>query len=441
MFTIIQLAAAIPEYSVTVDSANPDEDVTIGVSPTDDFGQGDSATEFTLFYASNTVVTLTAPTTLDSGGVFQAWQTNGVTLTNSPVLSFYMRGYYSLTAVYLSPLAFVKGTYNGLFYDSVGGADPSTAGSFKLTTTTKGRYSGSLQIGNVRYSISGPFDTNGAASTPTITKRKQDSVQVDMQITPDNTDQLTGTVTVTSTNDDVTSCDLVADRATFDGKSMVPSQQGLYTMTIPGSDDSSSAPGGDGYGTVSVSKAGVIHFAGALADGTKVSQGAYLAPDGRWPLYVPLYSGQGLILSWITLGSAETGDLSGDMAWIKLTSNAKYYPDEFSLEPTVGGSRYAHPAKSTTVLPFNLGEIVLSEADFTTPLTNYVTLNFDNSVKSTNHAGMSISLGSGTFSGHVINPATDKSISFKGVMLTNSGIGDGFFLGTSESGQVLFQAR
>jgi len=390
-------------------------------------------------------VTLTAPSTLDTG-VFQKWQLSaGTYITNTPTLSFYMRGNYALIAVYLSPLSFVKGTYNGLFYQGqsdgvITGADSASSGSFKLTTTTKGKYTGALQLGSTRYSLSGQFATNGVASTKTVTNRNHSSVQVDMAITPDNTAEVTGTVSIVTTNGDTPSSDLVAYLATFDGRINVPSQQGLYTMVIPGTDDPS-GPGGDSYGTVSVSKAGAVRVAGALADGTKFSQSSFLSPDGQGPLFVPLYSGQGLLLSWIALGQ-EGNDLSGDMSWIKpVLPKAKYYPGGFMENPTAFGSRYVHPPKGTAVLPFNVGEIVLSGGDLSETLTYPVTLNFNNSVSGTNHTSVGISLQSGLFSGHVVNPATKKSLSFNGVVLTNAGYGDGYFLGTNLSGQVLFQQR
>ena len=37
---------------------------------------------------------------------------------------------------------FVKGTYNGLFFDSTNGIAPTSAGSVTVTTTAKGKFSG-----------------------------------------------------------------------------------------------------------------------------------------------------------------------------------------------------------------------------------------------------------------------------------------------------------
>ena len=43
----------------------------------------------------------------------------------------------------------------------------------------------------------------------------------------------------------------------------------------------------------------ISSFAGALPDGTKVSQSAMRSEDGYWPLYASLYGGSGCLLSWL----------------------------------------------------------------------------------------------------------------------------------------------
>ena len=89
------------------------------------------------------------------------------------------------------------------------------------------------------------------------------------------------------------------------------SYAGNYTLVAPGFDDSTTLPAGDSFGSLKVDVAGRVKFAGTLADGTKVSQTASLSKGGYWPLYVPLYSGNGSLMSWLAFASTTNSDLSG----------------------------------------------------------------------------------------------------------------------------------
>jgi hypothetical protein len=443
-FLVVQGGQPIPEYALSVDTANVPYGFSITVSPADDYGNTDP-TYGNLYYYSNVLVRLSVPASINAS-VFQSWQLeDGTPVASTATVEIYMRGDLTLVPVYLSPLTFVKGTYYGLFSDpNASPPDTNSSGSFTLSTTAQRKYSGVLQLGSTRYSISGQFDTNGNASSKVVTNRNHSSIQVDMSF-PGTVDQVTGLVSVATVDGEDLSADLLAFRASFSANN-VPSQEGQYTMIIPGTDDSSGlGPVGDSYGAMSVSKTGTIQLSGTLADGTKFTQGSYLGPDGEWPLYVPLYSGQGMVLSWITVGDPPGSALTGDLTWLKpALPNTKYYPEGFIIQPSsnavsVLGSFYARPPSETTVLPFNLGEVVLTGGDLAENMTNFVTLNFNNSVSSTNRTSVSISLQSGLFSGHVINPSSKKPISFQGIVMTNLGAGYGFFLGTNQSGEVLFQ--
>src|SRR5208337_3042221 len=74
---------------------------------------------------------------------------------------------------------------------------------------------------------------------------------------------------------------LDADRLLFSTAHPAP-QRGSYTIAIP---PDTSGPAGYGYGTMTVSPAGVVKWSGSLADGAKVSQTSAVSKDGLWPLY------------------------------------------------------------------------------------------------------------------------------------------------------------
>jgi len=51
---------------------------------------------------------------------------------------------------------------------------------------------------------------------------------------------------------------------------------------------------------------------------------------------------------------------------------------------------------------------------------------------------MTITTKNGTFKGSVVDPNSGKPVAFTGVLLQKENFGGGFFLGTSESGNVIF---
>jgi hypothetical protein len=178
-----------------------------------------------------------------------------------------------------------------------------------------------------------------------------------------------------------------------------------------------------------------------LADGTSFSQAAQVSKNGQWPLFVPLYRGQGAIFAWINFGDTGSNDLSGDLTWSKPVSpNAKYYPAGFTMQQSVAGSHYAPPARGETVLNLTDANLMLAGGGLDQPVDNQVTLNANNKVgnSSSNKMSLGFSVGTGLFSGHVIDPGTSRSISFRGVVLQTQNMAAGYFLNPSadESGQV-----
>jgi hypothetical protein len=229
---------------------------------------------------------------------------------------------------------------------------------------------------------------------------------------------------------------LLGNRAVFNGRNLVPPQAGKYTMIIPGRSDPASGPGGDSYATVVVDKTGRIRLSGVLADGTRITQSGMLSGYGQWPLYLPLYRGQGLLWSWVSLTNATAGDLSGDLAWIKPASTAAgYYPAGFTNQMAAAwGLAYVPPSAGGAVLAMTSANLVLSGDG--PGLTNPVVLA---TTKATSRDGSKLSLtfnrSTGLFSGRV-TPTNATPIAFTGVALQGSNLASGFFLEAGKSGHV-----
>jgi hypothetical protein len=330
----------------------------------------------------------------------------------------------------------VRGTYNGLFGDSSGLAQ-DTAGAVTISVTTQGKFSGRLQFPIGRFSFTGQFAGDGSAQV-IINRRNAEALVLNLQIDPQDSDHIYGNI-----GDSAFSSDLSADRAVFDLNNTA-AQAGKYTLSIPGFPDSSYGPGGNSYGIVTVDRFGRIKLGGALADSTPIVQSTQMSKDGYWPLFIPLYRGQGGVFAWININPTDSSDLTGDLTWSKPVSpTAKYYPAGFEMQQSVVGSQYFVPTQGSTVLNLGNANLYASDAGLDQPVDNPVTLNSNNKIfnQSGSKMGMSFSVGTGTFSGFIFDPATSHSMSFRGVVLQRQNVAVGFFLNPTvdQSGPVVLQ--
>jgi hypothetical protein len=335
-----------------------------------------------------------------------------------------------------SSIGSAKGTYTGLFSDPAG-VNPQSAGAFTLTVASKGAFTGSLQIENTRYSMRGQFSGDGSAETTARHGGNFLDVQLSLNLSNGAT-QVTGTV-----SNGTWSANLLGNRSTFNARTNVPQQAAKYTMVVPGNSDPSAAPGGYSYGTVTVDKSGRIRFAGSLADGTPVSQSAALAPDGSWPLYLPLYRSQGLVFSWLSIDNTQGQAVSGDFNWQKpATTNAKYYPAGFTYEAAANGSVYTPPLSGSAVVSSTSAELVLMGGNLAAAKDYPMTFTSTTRLSSTgaNKATLTINRSNGLSTGRAVTDQ-NKSLNLRGVVLQESTNILGYFLGTDESGSVSATAQ
>ena len=226
------------------------------------------------------------------------------------------------------------------------------------------------------------------------------------------------------------SAQLLALRAGYDKKLHPAPQQGNYNIVLPGEQGGgASNPAGHGFGKITIKADGSVTWTGTLADGSPVSQSSALSSQGIWPLYAPLYSGAGFVISWIQVTNRSDSDLSGMMIWMKPAGvKSSYFKSGFTNEMETVGSLYTPPPLNS-----NHGVVVLTGGNLSVPVTNY--FSFGANYKASNRAAkfsLAITPSTGWFSG---NYGASK---FRGALIQNDGIGAGYFLGTNESGQVWF---
>ena len=364
-------------------------------------------------------------------------QGNLVLIGHTPKLTFMMQSNLVLQAnIIPNPFTQLAGTYNGLVGNQYGRAQESS-GFFTLAVTAKGAYSGSVKQGTNNYPFSGQFDGDGNA-TATVARRGTNAWVAAMML--DFAGQAVWG-TVSNGVADGWVVNLYAEPAASQS-TPVPDYAGIYTLAIPGLNNwDSTIALGDGYATITVATNGRVSLSGSLADGTALnltsSQNPPISLYGAWPLYVPLYNGKGSVWGWVlSNGSAPAPSLS----WIKPANSASaYYPGGFTDECELPVSPYLY-ARNIPVLDLTNGVIVFSGGDLAVPVSNEVLLTATNQFVNLGPNPMALTLNptNGVLSGWFTVPGVAKTNRFNGVLLQQGyNEADGYFLGTSQSGQML----
>ena len=373
-----------------------------------------------------------------TGNLFAGW--TGSTTSPNASLKFVMTSNLTFTAHFITnPFPELKGTYAGLFYEPTN-ADQRSSGYMKLTLGSSGVYSARAYLNGKSYSASGVLAPDGTATfnfKRTGTNALQGTLSLDLT---NQTDRIEGSIAEQSTNGPAWTAGLVLNRPIFSKTNPAPNS-GRYTLCILPDAGSPGSPQGEGYGTLTLSTLGSLTFAGALADGTKVSQKTTVSKSGDWPLYVSLYRGKGSLICPAVLDTNQPeSDISGALRWFKQTQpTAKIYPGGFTNSTTVLGSRFQSPSLTNALLNLTDGAIEFSADNITTAFTNAIELTPQNTIvnQSENKLSLSVSKSTGRFTGSVVPPMGGRAISFSGALLQRQNLGAGFFIETNRSGNVI----
>jgi hypothetical protein len=370
-----------------------------------------------------------------AGSLLSNWTGNGASgLISScnATLNFVMQSNLALHATFVAnPFIPVRGTYHGLFFE----ADEvrhERSGFFITTLTELGAYSASLQIGTKRFSFSGRFDLSGLATNRVaIGATNPLTLELTLDLS-EGGNRITGGI-----HGSGWMAGLEADRAVFHATANRAPTAGAYTLVLPGGSDPAASPSGDGFGTVRIDPGGRLTLTGVLGDGTKAAQKVPISQNGNWPFYLGLYGGRGSMLGWASVSNRDDDDLNGMMSWIKPAGAGKLYPAGFTNDTPLTGSHYARPETGRVL---NLGNtfVTFTGGGLSAPFTNEVALAENNRFAnlSANRLTLNISVPNGSFSGSAADPATGKSLSFKGVVLQKQNRASGHFLGPAQGGRV-----
>ncbi len=318
----------------------------------------------------------------------------------------------------------VKGTYNGLVADA-NNVTGENSGYLSIAVTAKGlqgSYSAKLQLGTAKYSFSGLIDSTGAFSVTKPVSGLQINLSVDLQ----GGDLISGTITSGSST-----LTVLANRAVY-SKSHTTPFAGDYTMVMQPIDGSM----GNGVGTVTVDKLGNVKWTLTLADGTKIGQSTTLAKDGSWPLYSEPYKNGGVTIGWMMFNGSPTNGFNGQCVWVK-PGGSPVYPGGLTNSLNVIGSPFKAPPKAFPA--FGEATVILRGGGMSSPMTNSVTWGANNKVSSSSSVKLTVNAKSGLFEGTVaVAPGKGGTVPFQGVLFEKDNVGLGFFLGSGQSGTVIF---
>jgi len=175
-----------------------------------------------------------------------------------------------------------------------------SAGLCTLTLTSKGTYTGSLQLAGKRYSYKGKF--GGTDSDTNIPRAGNSALTAHFTLdSSGDSDHLTGTI-----SDGNWTASLDARRPVFNAHNPAPFA-GSYTVVIPGISGSQTAPQGYGFGTLKVDATGKAKFVGSLADGTAVTTTLTITTTGASAMLSQHGSHSVFALYFTTLGFGSVG--------------------------------------------------------------------------------------------------------------------------------------
>jgi hypothetical protein len=208
---------------------------------------------------------------------------------------------------------------------------------------------------------------------------------------------------------------------------------GAYTVVLPAPSGAPSLPGGNGYGTLTVSKTGAVKFAGKLGDGIPVTLSGSLDSNGVWPfLFVKAAgrkAGAELLLGSVAFPPAASGT-AGTLTWYRTANmNDPAYPGGFSTTIPFVAAPYAAPPVNYTS-----ATVTFSGGDLVTALIEPIGINSHGLVTPGGATPFTLKFTSksGLFSGSFPDYGTVRS--FSGAVLQSGSYGMGLF--EEKSGQT-----
>jgi hypothetical protein len=372
-------------------------------------------------YDSNAIAHVGFPVGPPWNYSFAGWTENGILVSTQRDYTFPVTSDRVLVAEFTQMFTNAV-SYSGVILSTNGICDHS--GILNFTCGTNGGLLGSFSHNRRNYSISGSLNYEEGS---VYAIGPNGTFWIHLNYDQYRPERITGAAM--SSGVDIP---LSAEFANTYSKTNPAPQAGIYTLSLNGLETEQPAIG-NGFGVVTLDESGKVRFLGSLADGTPVTQSGVITSEGHWPVYFPLYGGRGAITGWIDFGTGSPQELSGFIEWVK-PEGSKLYRDGFVTRATVTGSPYIVPDKHEPTWTLQTAQLTLIGGDMEELFSETLQTSSIPNVLVGDHAKVSFNPKTGFFSGRITN--SGKPISFKGALLQNSHIGQGYFTSTSGSGVV-----
>ena len=196
-------------------------------------------------------------------------------------------------------------------------------GALNLNVTATGAFTGTLKLEGKSHSLPGRLDTHGASGYPTTTviiRRGAGIPNLTLNLTIHaDTAELTGTLTDGLITPPVNvrawrNPWLVSPKVELHNPATALATKYTAALTIADRDlvGDSTFPQGRGYGTLTISPAGIATLSGMLADGTSITQTTTTGPHGEIALHWMLYGNTGSAQGWMQATEGPSALLLGD---------------------------------------------------------------------------------------------------------------------------------
>jgi hypothetical protein len=373
-------------------------------------------------------------TALPSPGWISAGWTGGAPTENA-TMCFDMEPKLVLTARFIpNPFIPRAGVYAGLFAET-GQRRPESSGFLRLTLAKSGVFSGIVRNGARTLPFTGRFNASGHASL-TLPPGGADPLLVELSLDlSGGTEQITGTVRRAGWT-----AELVAPRAVYHLTANPAPFAGRYTFLVSGATAPALDGAGHGFGWLLAARSGQTTLGGTLADNTPIVCAAPSVHGGWYPVYQPLYGGQGCLWSWLQFDANTPVGFAGEANWIKpALPTARLYPGGFDNVSQVTGSAYQAPQPGGgRVLELTTGIATFEGGGLPEAFANEFLLSALGvaSNPTPNQMRLIVQPATGLFNGWVMPPSATRVKWFKGAVLQNQNLGGGMFLDTDTSGRV-----
>jgi hypothetical protein len=360
-----------------------------------------------------------------AGSLFEDWSDadTGQVLSTQRTYTFTMPSMLDLEANFVqNPFLAGKGSYMALLQ----GDSLADSGFAQLTVAANGNFTATVNLGGNSFKVRNAFslfgDYLGQLSPP-------GGGSFDAALSVGTGAILTGTLTDRS---DGAQMAVYAERAQPHADEALA---GTYTVELPAA-SGTALPGGNGYGTLTVSKTGAVKFSGKLGDGAPVAISGALDSSGAWPFlyYRPMSNNAGAELLLGSVSFSPTGSgAAGTLNWYRMPDGT--YPLGFSMEIPFVAVRYAAPA-----VTYQSANVIFSGADIGTAIEEPVTIAPNGKVTASGALPFKLTFAqkTGLFSGSFMD--NGSLLPFSGAVLQSGSNGFGVFQDAAgDTGSVLLE--